>query len=152
VLVYLLVCRETLDEAVVQALTAKEDAQDMLFRLMKRMRTKLRKLLKGRKKVQPEDADWDQVVEILADTKMSDEVKLEDEVVDDVKRWYYHPESDSYAQMTLGEWATCSEAGNLVEVDELDVPDEFLLPHEHCPNCGDPGGPCGPGSDCYDEL
>jgi hypothetical protein len=54
--------------------------------------------------------------------------------------------------MTLGEWATCSEAGNLVEVDELDVPDEFLLPHEHCPNCGDPGGPCGPGSDCYDEL
>jgi hypothetical protein len=151
VLVYLLVCRETLDEAVVQALTAKEDAQDMLFRLMKRMRTKLRKLLKGRKKVQPEDADWDQVVEILADTKMSDEVKLEDEIVDDVKRWYYHPESDSYAQMTLGEWATCSEAGNLVEVDELDVPDEFLLPHECCPRCGDAGGPCGPGSDCYED-
>lgn len=69
VTVFLLVCRDTLDETVVAALTRKEDAQAMLFRLMKRMRTKLRKLLKGRKKVDPGDADWDQVVEILSNVK-----------------------------------------------------------------------------------
>lgn len=67
VTVFLLVCRDTLDSTVVKALTAKEDAQDMMFRILKRMRRKLRKLLKGRKKVAPGDADWDAVVEILRD-------------------------------------------------------------------------------------
>lgn len=99
-----LVCRDTLDETVVKALTAKNDAQDMLFRLMKRMRTKLRKLLKGRKKAQPGDADWDEVVEILSNVK-----------------------------------------------DEPPPPEDDEI-QQHCPTCGDIGGPCGPGSDCYDEL
>lgn len=101
-----LVCRDTLDEVVVKALLAKEEAQDMLFRLMKRMRTKLRKLLKGRKKVAPGDAHWDEVVKIISDTSLADDVVLEDD-----------------------------------DAEPL-----------HCPNCGHIGGPCGPGSDCYDEL
>lgn len=67
VLVYLLVCKGTLDETVVEALTAKEDAQDRLFSILKKMRRKLRKLLKGRKNVTPDDAEWDAVVEALTD-------------------------------------------------------------------------------------
>ena len=43
--VFSIVCADTLDEVVVKALLAKDDAQDMLFRLLKRMRAKLRKLL-----------------------------------------------------------------------------------------------------------
>jgi len=65
VTVFLLVCHNTLDEVVVKALSAKEDAQNMLFKMMKRMRAKLRKLLKGRQKVQPGDAEWDAVVDVL---------------------------------------------------------------------------------------
>ena len=66
VTVFLLICKGTLDEAVVDALTAKEDAQDKLFRILKRMRAKLKKLLNGREdKVKPGDAEWDKVVEVL---------------------------------------------------------------------------------------
>lgn len=103
VTVFSIVCVDTLDEVVVKALLAKDDAQDMLFRLLKRMRKKLRKLLKNRKSAKPGDAEWDAVVDILSDT-------------------------------------------SAVRDDEDD--DE----PQHCPNCGDIGGPCGPGSDCYDEL
>ena len=119
VTVFLLVCVGTLDEAVIEALTAKEDAQDMLFRLMKRMRSKLRKLLKGRKKVQPGDAEWDAVVEVL--TGFAD---IEEDM----------------------------ESKGVVIHDGLDgLECEPTLQHEHCPRCGDAGGPCGPGSDCYED-
>lgn len=63
VTVFLLVCKGTLDKVVVEALSAKEDAQDKLFVILKRMREKLRKLLKGKKEIPPER--WDEVVEIL---------------------------------------------------------------------------------------
>lgn len=65
VTVFLLVCKGTLDETVVSALQAKENAQDMLFKILKRMRNRLRKLLKGRKAVKPGDAEWDKVVDVL---------------------------------------------------------------------------------------
>ena len=68
VTVFSIVCADTLDEVVVKALLAKDDAQDMLFRLLKRMRAKLRKLLKNRQAAKPGDAEWDAVVEILSDT------------------------------------------------------------------------------------
>lgn len=103
VVVFLLVCKGTLDEAVVEALTAKTNAQDKLFKILKKMRRKLVKLLKGRK-LKVGDPEWDKVVEILTD----------------------------HAEPTLAEQGE----------DE---------PHEHCPRCGDAGGPCGPGSDCYDQ-
>lgn len=99
--VFHLVCRGTLDETVVKSLLAKEDAQELLFKLMKRMRKKLLKLRAGKaKKLAPGDVEWDAVVEALADIA-------------------YEPEESEPA---------------------------------HCPTCGDIGGPCGPGSDCYDEL
>lgn len=63
VTVFLLVCRDTLDSVVVGALRSKEDAQNKLFRILKRMKARLRKLLKGRKTI-PAD-QWDEVVEIL---------------------------------------------------------------------------------------
>jgi SNF2 family DNA or RNA helicase len=66
VTVFLLVCKGTLDEAVVEALSAKENAQDKLFKILKKMRRKLVKLLKGRK-LKAGDAEWDKVVEILTD-------------------------------------------------------------------------------------
>jgi len=153
VLVYLLVCKGTLDETVVEALGAKEDAQDRLFSILKKMRRKLRKLLKGRKSVTPDDAEWDAVVEALTDhvADPDEAAGAFDEPTDDVKRWYYHPESDSYAQMTDSEFEHCSERGSLYEVDERRVPSSYFYGTEHCPNCGDIGGPCGPGSTCYAE-
>lgn len=65
VTVFLLVCAGTLDETVVAALQAKENAQDMLFKILKRMRNRLRKLLKGRKAVKPGDPEWDKIVDVL---------------------------------------------------------------------------------------
>jgi SNF2 family DNA or RNA helicase len=64
VTVFLLVCKDTLDETVVKALTAKEDAQDQLFKILKRMRHRLRSLLKGRK-IKADDPEWDKVVDVL---------------------------------------------------------------------------------------
>lgn len=62
VLVYLLICRNTLDQAVVGALRSKNDAQGMLMRILRKMRKKLKRLLKTRK-----DLAWEEVVEILED-------------------------------------------------------------------------------------
>lgn len=44
VLVQLLVCKGTLDETVVEALNSKGDAQEEMFKILQRMRNKLRKL------------------------------------------------------------------------------------------------------------
>lgn len=64
--VFHLVCRDTLDETVVKALAMKDDAQEKLFRILKRMRAKLRKMLKGRKATpKPGDSEWDSVVDVL---------------------------------------------------------------------------------------
>lgn len=79
VTVFLLVCKGTLDEAVVEALTAKENAQDKLFKILKKMRRKLVKLLKGRK-LKVGDPEWDKVVEILTD---HDEPTLDEQAADD---------------------------------------------------------------------
>jgi len=98
VTVFLLVCQGTLDRVVVNALAGKEDAQNKLFVILKKMRTKLRKLLKGATKIPAER--WDEVVGILTDY-------------------------------------------------DAEIPQEDVA---HCPQCGDIGGPCGPGSDCYEEL
>lgn len=114
--VFHLVTRGTLDEAVVSALAMKDDAQEKLFKILKRMRAKLRKLLKGKKAVKPGEAEWDKVVDVL--TAFAD---LDDDM----------------------------ESKGVVIHDGLDG---LETEPEHCPNCGDIGGPCGPGSDCYDEL
>lgn len=79
VIVFLLVCKGTLDEAVVEALTAKTNAQDKLFKILKKMRRKLVKLLKGRK-LKVGDPEWDKVVEILTD---HDEPTLDEQAADD---------------------------------------------------------------------
>lgn len=49
VTVFLLICKGTLDHTVVTALQAKEDAQNILFKILKRMRAKLRKIMKRAK-------------------------------------------------------------------------------------------------------
>lgn len=74
VTVFHIVCRGTLDERVLAALTAKEDVQKLLFKIMKKMRAKLKKLLSQRKNALKED--WDRVVEILTDYE-HDAVPLE---------------------------------------------------------------------------
>lgn len=65
VTVFLLVCKGTLDHTVVQALQAKENAQDLLFKILKKMRKKLGKLLREKKNALKDG--WDEVVEILTD-------------------------------------------------------------------------------------
>lgn len=65
VTVFQLVTQGTLDEAVVKALGRKEDGQNALFIILKKMRAKLTKLLQGRAKI-PAD-QWDAAVEILTD-------------------------------------------------------------------------------------
>lgn len=47
VTVFLIVCKGTMDERVVQALGAKNDAQDLLFKLLQRMRRKFAKMAKA---------------------------------------------------------------------------------------------------------
>lgn len=76
--VFLLVCRGTLDETVVEALQSKGDVQDVLFKLLKKMRTKLKALLKKNKAALKED--WDKVVEILSRTKLDEDVFADDEL------------------------------------------------------------------------
>jgi SNF2 family DNA or RNA helicase len=49
VTVFHIVCKGTLDEAVIEALTAKDDAQMLLFSILRKMRRKLMKLLKDAK-------------------------------------------------------------------------------------------------------
>lgn len=134
VTVFLLVCRGTLDETVTAALTAKEDAQDILFRLLKRMRKKLRKLLKGRKASAPGDAAWDEVVEILTDSSA---------VSDD------EDDEPLTAQQLVDNYGLDPVDAMLTAQAERE---EWAHRNDHCPTCGDIGGPCGPGSDCYDEL
>lgn len=102
VTVFLLVCQGTLDRLVVNSLAGKQDAQNFLFIVLKKMRAKLKALLKGRAKLPAEQ--WDEAVSILTDYDTA-------------------------------------------------IPDDDDAPGPACcPNCGDAGGPCGPGSDCYDEL
>jgi SNF2 family DNA or RNA helicase len=90
VTVFLLMCKDTLDETVVDALTAKENAQDKLFKILKRMRYRLRKLLKGRtKKIVAGDPEWDKVVDVLTgfadldDAAESDGIEIGDGLRDD---------------------------------------------------------------------
>lgn len=98
-----IVCRNTMDQTVVDVLRAKEDVQDKLFKILKKMRRKLLNLLK-KMKAQPKTYDeWEQVREVLTDFE-----------------------------------------------DDEPVPVEVEDEHQHCPDCGDIGGPCGPGSDCYE--
>jgi SNF2 family DNA or RNA helicase len=67
VTVFHIVCKGTLDEAVIEALTAKDDAQMMLFNILRRMRKKLVKLMKDAK---GKAMDFDTRVEAL----LADEV------------------------------------------------------------------------------
>jgi SNF2 family DNA or RNA helicase len=100
-----IVCRNTMDQTVVDVLKAKDDVQEKLFKILKKMRRKLLALLKKMKAQPKTQEEWEEVREVLTD----------------------------YADK---------------EADE----ERFDEPTEHCPKCGDIGGPCGPGSDCYDEL
>lgn len=47
VTVFLIICKGTLDEQVVRALAAKNDAQDLLFKLLNKMRRKFAKMAKA---------------------------------------------------------------------------------------------------------
>jgi superfamily II DNA/RNA helicase len=81
VTVFLLVCKGTLDNVVVDALQAKNDAQNMLFRLLKRMRAKFKRALK-RAKMEAEQMtakDHEMMVDVLAATDSDDDDRLLEE-------------------------------------------------------------------------
>lgn len=126
VMVFLLICKGTLDETVVDVLQAKRGVQDKLFKIMKKMRRKLKHLLAKRKDALKEN--WDEVVEILKDYE-DDKPISEQEMID---KYGMEPKDAAVTAYVERE--------------------EYASRHECCPNCGDAGGPCGPGSDCYDEL
>lgn len=65
--VFLLMCADTLDQVVVDALTAKEDAQDLLFKILKKMKAKLRRVLKKRRMAQLSKEEQDEIEAILVD-------------------------------------------------------------------------------------
>ena len=67
VLVYLLVTAGTLDHTVIEALTAKEDAQDLMFKILKRMKAKLRRILKKRRMELLSQTEIEEIESILVD-------------------------------------------------------------------------------------
>lgn len=73
VTVFLIVCKGTKDREVVQALLAKDGAQEMLKSIMQKMRRKLVKLLKKMKRAPQSDEDWEKVHEVLTDYGESEE-------------------------------------------------------------------------------
>lgn len=78
VTVFLIICKGTYDRVVVDALRSKEDAQDKLFKILKRMKARLRRLLKGKTQIPP--AQWDEVVEILRDYENTERELVDEEL------------------------------------------------------------------------
>lgn len=65
--VFLLVCEGTLDHIVVGALQAKTDAQNLLFKILKKMKVKLRRILKKRRMEQLSQREQEEIEAILVD-------------------------------------------------------------------------------------
>lgn len=77
VIVHLLLCKDTLDYAVMEALRNKTDAQDILFKLLKRMKARLRRLMKKRRAA---ELTPDEITEILVDcSHQEDQRESEDD-------------------------------------------------------------------------
>lgn len=76
--VFQIVCRNTLDETVVDVLDAKNDTQEVLFKILKKMRRKLKSILKKMANKPKTEAEWEEVREVLTDFAESEE--FEDEL------------------------------------------------------------------------
>lgn len=79
VTVFLIVCKDTLDYTVVEALRSKGDVQEKLFKIMQQMRRKLNTLLKSMRTKPTTDEDWEAMHEALTDYGESEEFE-EDEL------------------------------------------------------------------------
>lgn len=67
VTVFLLICEDTLDRVVVNALGAKNDAQNLLFRILKKMKRRLRRILQQRKMEQLSVVEREEIEDLLVD-------------------------------------------------------------------------------------